>query len=205
MGYTFTLSEIIPAPPAAIYDAWVNSRAHSAMTGSKATQSPRVGANVSAWDGYISGKNLELVPGKRIVQSWRTTKFTDADPEFENRDHIAAAGGRHAPHPAPQPRADRADELRGRRLAGELLHAHASLFHQGRCAARAQICRDQEADRQGQSGPRQGSGDARQNREPRQGREARQGQRLQACEERQPATAQDAAPGTAQVSAVTRG
>jgi uncharacterized protein YndB with AHSA1/START domain len=81
MGYTFTLSEIIPAPPAAIYDAWVNSRAHSAMTGSKATQSPRVGANVSAWDGYISGTNLELVPGKRIVQSWRTTKFTDADPD----------------------------------------------------------------------------------------------------------------------------
>jgi uncharacterized protein YndB with AHSA1/START domain len=81
MGYTYTLSEIIPAPPAAIYDAWVSSRAHSAMTGSKATQSPRVGANVSAWDGYISGKNLELVPGKRIVQSWRTTKFTDADPD----------------------------------------------------------------------------------------------------------------------------
>ena len=87
MGYSFTLSEIIPAPPAAIYDAWVNSRAHSEMTGSKATQSPRIGANVSAWDGYITGKNLELVPGQRIVQSWRTTKFTDDDPRFENRDH----------------------------------------------------------------------------------------------------------------------
>ena len=81
MGYTFTLTEIIPAPPAAIYDAWVNSRAHSAMTGEQSHPIARVGANVSAWDGYITGKNLELVPGKRIVQSWRTTKFTDADPD----------------------------------------------------------------------------------------------------------------------------
>jgi hypothetical protein len=32
---------------------------------------------VSAWDGYISGRNLELVPGERIVQSWRTSEFAD--------------------------------------------------------------------------------------------------------------------------------
>ncbi len=200
MGYTFTLSEIIPAPPAAIYDAWVNSRAHSAMTGSKATQSPRVGANVSAWDGYISGTNLELVPGKRIVQSWRTTKFTDADPELQDRDHAAAGRGRHAPHPASQQRAKRADELRGRRLAGELLHTDAGLFHQGRSASRAQVCRNQEANRQGQGGPRQGTGDPRQNGEPREGREARQGQRPQARQEPEPAAAQDAAASTAQVN-----
>jgi uncharacterized protein YndB with AHSA1/START domain len=81
MPYTYKLTDIIPAPPAAIYDAWLNSRAHTDMTGGKATQSPRIGARVSAWDGYISGRNLELVPARRIVQSWRTTKFTadDAD------------------------------------------------------------------------------------------------------------------------------
>jgi hypothetical protein len=32
---------------------------------------------VEAWDGYITGRNLELVPGERIVQSWRTTEFTE--------------------------------------------------------------------------------------------------------------------------------
>jgi uncharacterized protein YndB with AHSA1/START domain len=79
MSYSFTLTDIVPAPPAAIYDAWLNSRAHSDMTGGKASQSPRLGARVTAWDGYISGKNLELEPGRRIVQSWRTTKFTAAD------------------------------------------------------------------------------------------------------------------------------
>ena len=39
--------------------------------------SDEVGAEVSAWDGYISGRNLELVPGERIVQSWRTSEFGD--------------------------------------------------------------------------------------------------------------------------------
>jgi len=32
---------------------------------------------VFAWNGYITGRNLELIPGERIVQSWRTKQFTD--------------------------------------------------------------------------------------------------------------------------------
>jgi len=78
MGYTFTLTSVIPAAPREVYAAWLDSRKHSAMTGGKAVMSDKVGAAVSAWDGYISGKNLELVPGKKIVQSWRTTQFTGA-------------------------------------------------------------------------------------------------------------------------------
>ena len=78
MTYRFRLTDVIPARPRQIYDAWLDSRGHRAITGGKARQSAMVGATVTAWDGYITGKNLELVPGKRIVQSWRTTKFTDA-------------------------------------------------------------------------------------------------------------------------------
>ncbi len=77
MPYTFTLTSIIPASAQEIYDAWLDSLAHSEMTGGEATTSDEIGAEVSAWDGYISGRNLELVPGERIVQSWRTTRFTD--------------------------------------------------------------------------------------------------------------------------------
>jgi activator of HSP90 ATPase len=79
MSYDFTLSATIPASPRDIYNAWLDSRRHAAMTGGKAKMSKTVGAKVSAWDGYILGENLELVPGKRIVQSWRTTKFTRKD------------------------------------------------------------------------------------------------------------------------------
>src|SRR6185437_15930951 len=48
------------------------------MTGGKASMSDEIGAAISAWDGYITGRNLHLVRGKRIVQSWRTSRFTDA-------------------------------------------------------------------------------------------------------------------------------
>jgi activator of HSP90 ATPase len=81
MPYDFTLTAIIHATPQAVYETWLSSRGHSAMTGSKARQSATPGARVMAWDGYIHGKNLELKPGKRIVQSWRTAKFTDTDPD----------------------------------------------------------------------------------------------------------------------------
>jgi uncharacterized protein YndB with AHSA1/START domain len=77
MPYTFTLITTIPASPEEIYNAWLDSLGHSEMTGGEANMSGEVGAEVSAWDGYISGRNLELIPGERIVQSWRTTEFTD--------------------------------------------------------------------------------------------------------------------------------
>lgn len=77
MPYTYVLTAAIPASPDEIYKAWLDSAAHSAMTGGEAKMSEKVGAQVSAWDGYITGRNLELVPGRRIVQSWRTSEFTD--------------------------------------------------------------------------------------------------------------------------------
>jgi uncharacterized protein YndB with AHSA1/START domain len=77
MPYTYTLTSVIPATPQEIYDAWLDSIAHSEMTGSEAVMSDEVGAEISAWEGYVTGRNLELVPGERIVQSWRTSKFSD--------------------------------------------------------------------------------------------------------------------------------
>jgi len=74
-GNTITVSAIIPAEPAVIYKAWMSSKGHSLMTGSGAKIAAKVGGKYTAWDGYISGKTLELEPGERIVQSWRSTDF----------------------------------------------------------------------------------------------------------------------------------
>lgn len=49
------------------------------MTGSKAKVSDKVGGTFEAWDRYISGTNLELKSGKKIVQSWRTVEFDESD------------------------------------------------------------------------------------------------------------------------------
>jgi activator of HSP90 ATPase len=79
--YDFKLSCTLPAPPEEVYDAWLDSACHSAMTGAPATIGQRVGDPFAAWDGYIAGKTLELLPGRRIVQSWRTTEFGATDPD----------------------------------------------------------------------------------------------------------------------------
>ena len=72
------ISRIIPASPEAIYQAWLDSEAHSAMTGSHAEVHPGLGAHFSAWEGYIQGTHLELEPSKRILQSWRASDFPES-------------------------------------------------------------------------------------------------------------------------------
>ncbi len=68
------------ASPEEIYDALLDPRKHSEFTGSPATTSAKKGATFTAWEGYITGKNLELVKGKKIVQEWKTTEFPDGYP-----------------------------------------------------------------------------------------------------------------------------
>lgn len=77
----FTLVEVLKAAPQEIYDAWLDSTVHSEMTGGAAHASAQVGADFDAWDGYIQGKNLELEPGRRILQAWRTRDFAAGDPD----------------------------------------------------------------------------------------------------------------------------
>ncbi len=78
---SFQVSAIIPATPEKVYKAWLSGREHAAMTGGGATGSARIGGRFTAWDGYIEGKHVELEPGKRIVQTWRTSEFAAADPD----------------------------------------------------------------------------------------------------------------------------
>ena len=68
-------------PPSQIYKDWLDSEGHEKMTGGGAEASSIVGAPHTAWDGYISGKNLELEENKRILQSWRTTEFPADAPD----------------------------------------------------------------------------------------------------------------------------
>lgn len=75
----FQLKESVPGKPAEIYNAWLDSKGHSKMTGSPAKVSDKKGESFTAWDGYISGENVELVPNKKIVQHWRTTEFAEDD------------------------------------------------------------------------------------------------------------------------------
>jgi len=84
MTYDFTVFDSIPATPQQIYDAWLNSQGHTNITGGALAEiSALEGAPFTAWDGYITGHNITLEPGKRIVQAWRTGEFTDADSDSQ--------------------------------------------------------------------------------------------------------------------------
>jgi activator of HSP90 ATPase len=67
--------------PEDLYRTYVDSAKHSEMTGMPAEMSEQVGAKWSAFGGSIYGTNLMFVPGKMIVQTWRSTEFkkTDSD------------------------------------------------------------------------------------------------------------------------------
>ena len=67
----------IPAKTGEIYDAYIDAEKHSTFTGSSATSDPKVGGEFTAWDGYIKGRYLELEPGRRIVQEWRSSDFPE--------------------------------------------------------------------------------------------------------------------------------
>ena len=92
MSDAFEISTVLPAPPARVYAAWLSSAEHTAMTGGNADIDPRVGGRHSAWDGYITGTTLELEPGRRIVQSWRTSEFS-ADSSDSRLEIVLDAAG----------------------------------------------------------------------------------------------------------------
>jgi uncharacterized protein YndB with AHSA1/START domain len=78
---SFTTSRIIPATPQHIYECWLDADNHSEMTGANASSDSKVGGGFTAWDGYIEGTHVELKPGKRIVQRWRTLEFPVEAPD----------------------------------------------------------------------------------------------------------------------------
>ena len=69
MSVEFEISVVFDASPEVIYDTWLDSEGHAAMIGSAALASQEVGGEFTAHDGYISGKNLELVSGRLVRQT----------------------------------------------------------------------------------------------------------------------------------------
>src|SRR5512137_897347 len=94
MTDSFEISDLIPASPEHIYHAWLDAAEHGAFTGGTATGKAKVGSKFTAWDGYISGTNLELEPNRRIVQSWRTTEFPADSPDSLLEILLVAQGER---------------------------------------------------------------------------------------------------------------
>ena len=72
---TKTLQQTVTfkASPHQVYDMLMDSKKHRALSGQPAKISRKVGGKFTAWGSHISGFNLALKPGQKIVQAWRAT------------------------------------------------------------------------------------------------------------------------------------
>jgi len=58
-----------------VFELLMDSKKHSAFSGDKAIISRKIDGKFKAYGGYISGKNIEIVKDKRIVQTWRASDW----------------------------------------------------------------------------------------------------------------------------------
>jgi activator of HSP90 ATPase len=63
------------ASPQQIYDALLDSKQFAAFTGLPAEIHREVGGAFTCFEGQIAGRNVELIPDKRIVQAWRSNSW----------------------------------------------------------------------------------------------------------------------------------
>jgi activator of HSP90 ATPase len=69
---------IIKASPKRVYDTLLDAQRFSAFTsGAPAEIDAQAGGAFSCFGGMITGRNLELLPGRRIVQAWRAGNWPD--------------------------------------------------------------------------------------------------------------------------------
>ncbi|MEO5969154.1 MAG: SRPBCC domain-containing protein [Bdellovibrionia bacterium] len=65
------------ASPLTIYTLLANAKKLCAFTGKEASMDETIGGRFSSYEGSIAGINVDLLPGKRIVQAWREQKFPE--------------------------------------------------------------------------------------------------------------------------------
>ena len=77
MCKTIKLKVRFSAPPETVYGLLADSQTRTAALGRKAEISPQIGGAFTADAGVVSGINVDLVPGRRIVQAWRENDFPE--------------------------------------------------------------------------------------------------------------------------------
>ena len=79
MSRIVTQSVTLPAPAKALYAMYVNARTHRAITGGNVVISARPGSRFSAFNGMLRGRMLHTVPGRLVVQAWRSAGWKKSD------------------------------------------------------------------------------------------------------------------------------
>jgi activator of HSP90 ATPase len=67
------------ASPERFYDALLDATQFAAFSGAAAEIQREAGGAFKCFDGQIVGRNVELVPNRRIVQAWRSNGWPEGD------------------------------------------------------------------------------------------------------------------------------
>ncbi len=77
MPKTIRQSVTFKATPHQVYEALMDSRKHARFSGDTASISRKVSGKITAYGGYITGTNVELVQDKKIVQTWHAADWPE--------------------------------------------------------------------------------------------------------------------------------
>lgn len=69
------VSTVLAASPQVVYRAWFDASQHAAFTKHSAKLDDFIGGKFTLRDGKITGRNMALEFGRRLVQSWRSADF----------------------------------------------------------------------------------------------------------------------------------
>jgi len=65
------------AAPSRVYEALVDPKRFAEVTGAPTSGDATEGAAFTAFGGQITGRHVELVPDKRVVQAWRAKAWPE--------------------------------------------------------------------------------------------------------------------------------
>ncbi len=72
MSDSYEIVRLVMATPKRLFETWIDSAEHGAITGKAARIAPEEGGTFSTLGGLVTGRSIELEPYERIVQVWRT-------------------------------------------------------------------------------------------------------------------------------------
>jgi activator of HSP90 ATPase len=81
------------ATPREVYELLMDSTKHQSLSGEKAILSRGIPGKFAVWNGHITGFNLALQPGAKIVQAWRATGWCSDHYSIAIFDIQKAKGG----------------------------------------------------------------------------------------------------------------
>lgn len=81
MSKTILQSVKFKVSPKTLFELYMDSKKHSEVTGARAVLSRKSGGKFSAYDRYIVGRNLLIIPNYLIIQTWGGKDFKKTDPD----------------------------------------------------------------------------------------------------------------------------